>query len=194
MLRYLAIFIIVSTMNIVPFFMPATWTVLTFISIVYNVPFLPLSIVGAVAATLGRIILAKLSRVIVRQNFLSFKTKRNIDYLRNYVEEKHHVAFIFFLSYTFTPLPTNQLFIAYGLTDLKLRYLAVPFFVGRLASYLFLTFFANKVAEQFIPESMSSIFGTSFIIMQLISIGVVYLFTKINWKHLLKRKRVELIS
>jgi uncharacterized membrane protein YdjX (TVP38/TMEM64 family) len=192
MLRYLAIFILITFVNIVPVFMPATWTILTFLAVVYDMHFVVLSIVGAVAATLGRLILARGSRSFIRQNFLSERTKKNIDYLKSYLEQRQHITFILFLSYAFTPLPTNQLFIAYGLTDMKLRYLAIPFFIGRIASYLFLTFATNKVADIF-PEQWSTGIGSYFIIVQLLSIGVVYLFTKIDWRALLAKKEVHII-
>jgi uncharacterized membrane protein YdjX (TVP38/TMEM64 family) len=123
---------------------------------------------------------------------LKERTKRNLDVLEEYLTERKHVGFIVFLTYAFSPFPSNQLFIAYGLTKLKLRYIAVPFLVGRLASYLFLTFATNKVADIF-PEELSSAFGSYFIIVQLLSIGSVYLFARIDWKKLLKKKKVELI-
>ncbi len=191
MLRYLAIFILVTVTNIIPVFMPATWTILTFLSVVYDIPFVPISIVGAVAATTGRLILARLTRS-AGHRFMNKKTAHNIDQVRTYLEKRKHVAFILFLSYAFTPLPTNQLFIAYGLTDMKLRYLAVPFFVGRIASYLFLTFATNKVADIF-PEQWSTGFGAYFVVVQLLTIVAVYLFTKIDWRKLLLRKKIQLI-
>ena len=42
-----------------------------------------------------------------------------------------------FLFYALSPLPSNFLFIAYGLTGLPLLRIALPFFIGRTATYSF---------------------------------------------------------
>jgi len=37
--------------------------------------------------------------------------------------------------FAFSPLPSNVLFLAYGLTTAPLHLLAIPFFIGRMVSY-----------------------------------------------------------
>jgi hypothetical protein len=66
---FLLISLVIFVLNVIPIFAPPTWTVLSFIAITYESNIIVLAIVGAVAATLGRLTLAKLSRVIVRQKF-----------------------------------------------------------------------------------------------------------------------------
>ena len=188
MLRLSAVFLLVTILNIIPAFVPATWTVITFLSVVYNIPFVSISIVSAFAATLGRVILAKLSRTVLREHFLKERTKRNLESIEAYLSERTHVGYIFFLSYAFTPLPSNQLFIAYGLTSLKLRYLAIPFLIGRVTSYLFLTFIMNKIADVY-PEQWSSGYGAYFIIVQLLSIGMCISSRKSTGKNYYRKKQ-----
>src|SRR5205085_12650257 len=48
----------VFLLNLVPAFMPPTWSILAFFLIQFDLPLLPLAIGGAVAATLGRLVLA----------------------------------------------------------------------------------------------------------------------------------------
>src|SRR5205085_9167336 len=48
----------VFLVNLVPAFMPPTWSVLAFFLIQFDLPLLPLSIGGALAATAGRLALA----------------------------------------------------------------------------------------------------------------------------------------
>jgi hypothetical protein len=79
----LAVFAIVFVLNVVPAFAPFTWTVLSFIAIRYQVNVLILSIVGAVAATAGRLALARLSKWLIRQKLLAKRTRDNIDELRS---------------------------------------------------------------------------------------------------------------
>jgi membrane protein DedA with SNARE-associated domain len=192
MLLYAGIFILVAIMNVIPFFMPATWTVLTLLALSYELNLFTLVIIGAVAATIGRVALAKLSRTIIRERFLKKKTRDNIDSIRILVERHKITSFSTFLAYAFSPLPTNQLFIAYGLTNMPLRYLTIPFFIGRIVSYGFWTFSASSLKEILFPESLATAAGIYFIAVQILTILVVYIFTRINWRKLARKKHLFL--
>ena len=66
------LFIAVFVLNVLPAFAPPTWTTMSFIGLaIPNIDVLLLASIAAVSATCGRIVLAKLSRTIVRQRFLS---------------------------------------------------------------------------------------------------------------------------
>jgi len=68
----IVLFTFVFLLNLIPAFAPPTWMVFSFIGLRYpalNVTLL--SIVGALAATSGRLLLAKFSRLIIRQRLLS---------------------------------------------------------------------------------------------------------------------------
>ena len=52
------------------------------------------------------------------------------------------------LGYSISPLPSNYLFIAYGLTSLPIALLALPFFVGRFVSYGFWLKTASTVGDR----------------------------------------------
>jgi hypothetical protein len=58
------------------------------------------------------------------------------------------IAFATFLGYSISPLPSNYLFIAYGLTSLPIAFVALPFFVGRLVSYGFWLKTASAVSDR----------------------------------------------
>lgn len=112
----------VYILNSISAFAPPTWMVLLFIG--FNHPQLnPLSLalVAAFAATLGRITLAALSQSILRNKLLSSRTKENIDVLNSALERREKQTVGALLVYSFTPLPSNYLFIAYGLTTLLLN-------------------------------------------------------------------------
>src|SRR5205085_520842 len=106
---------------------------------------------------------------------------------------KENSLFIGFLIYAFSPFPSNQLFISYGLTTMPLRKLVIPFFFGRLLSYSLLTFSVNRISEHFTRASLGHIFGTYFIIVQILTIGTLYIFTKIDWHKVFTRKKVDLL-
>jgi len=87
------------------------------------------------------------------------------------------------LFYAFSPLPSNQVFIAYGLLGLRLRTVALPFGLSRFVSYSFLVFTASEVSERLAVQSLKTrqFFGTYFVVGQVLTLVAVYLFTKIDW-------------
>jgi hypothetical protein len=174
-------------------FAPPTWTVLSFIAIRFNLNIVVLAVVGAIAATLGRLVLAKLSTVIIRQRFLSEGARVSIDAVRTRLESSKKLTFSVMLFYAFSPFPSNHVFIAYGLTALKLRVIAVPFLLGRVVSYGFWAFTASSVAQILEYESVTtkSFFSYYFIASQLFGLITIYVFTKIDWPRVFAEKRLR---
>jgi hypothetical protein len=56
-IEYLILGVLVFGVNIVPAFMPPTWIILAFFYLRYHLNLLPTVIIGAAAATLGRVVL-----------------------------------------------------------------------------------------------------------------------------------------
>jgi translation elongation factor EF-1beta len=190
---FLVIFIVVFALNVIPIFAPPTWSVLSFIAIRFDSNIVLLAVVGAVAATLGRLALAKLSTVIVRQKILSDDTRTNIDAVKERLESKKKLTFSILLFYAFSPFPSNHLFIAYGLTALKLKLIAIPFLLGRVVSYAFWAFTASSVAQLLNYESVTSksFFSYYFVASQLFGLATIYVFTRIDWQRVFTDKRLR---
>jgi hypothetical protein len=190
---FIVIFLIVFLLNVIPIFAPPTWSVLSFIAIRYHSNIVLLAVIGAVAATLGRLLLAKLSTLILRQKFLSEDTRSNIDAVRERLESKKKLTFGILLFYAFSPFPSNHLFIAYGLTALKLVHIAVPFFLGRIVSYGFWAFTASTVAQLMDYESVNSksFFSYYFVASQLFGLLTIYVFTRIDWRRVFAERRLK---
>jgi hypothetical protein len=142
------LFALIYVLNVIPAFAPPTWLTVAFIGLtIPEIEAWRLVPVAASAATLGRLSLAKLSRRIVRQNFLSEAVRQNIDAIKHGLEKRVKLTFGLFLLYAFGPLPSNYLFIAYGLTTLRLTAIAAPFFIGRSCSYGVTLTTASAVAK-----------------------------------------------
>src|SRR5260221_50165 len=122
----LYIFFIILVFNLAPAFTPPTWMLLSYIQVNYHPNFLALALIGAIAATIGRLLLAKLANRIVRDRFLSQRSTANLNVLKEKLQEHRRLTFSIFLFYAFSPLPSNQLFLAYGLTDLDLSLIVLP--------------------------------------------------------------------
>ena len=179
------LFILVFTLNVMPAFVPPTWMTLSFVG--FSIPTLPvgaLALLGATAATLGRVTLAKLSRSIIRGKILDEHTRKNISAIKDGLEKRRVFTFGMFLAYAFSPLPSNYLFIAYGLTTLRLALVALPFFIGRLASYSFWVTMASVVGNHLNMDSAesASYVGIYFIVSQILLIPAIYIFARIDWR------------
>lgn len=192
----LLLFVGVFLLNLIPAFAPPTWMVFSFIGFRNahsNVALL--AVVGAMAATLGRLTLAKLARVVIRRKFLSEETKQNIDSIRKGLEGKRKLTFSVFLFYAFTPLPSNYLFLAYGLTTMDLKLIGVPFFLGRSVSYGFWGLTSSAVSRRIAMESTQALSYLSgyFIASQILLLYLIYLFTRIDWRAVFAGKKLRWI-
>jgi len=188
------LFVVVFALNVIPAFAPPTWMALSWVGFSHLLgATLIAAPIAAVAATSGRLVLARLSRVIIRKRFMSDAMRVNIDVIKEQIEKHRTLTFAAFLLYAFSPFPSNYLFIAYGLTPLPLRLAAIPFFIGRTASYSFFVFVGAEVSKRLALEGtdVPSYFGAYFLITQFVLLGVVFVFVRIDWRHVVTAKRLR---
>ena len=186
--------VIIFLLNVVPAFAPPTWMALSWIGFThpqYN-PFL-IALFAAVAATAGRVVLAKLARIIIRQRFMTDASRANIEIIKEAIEGHRTLTAGTFLFFAFSPIASNFLFIAYGLTSSPIRLVALPFFIGRFISYSFFVYAASAISQRLGLDSgdAKNYFGAYFIASQFFFIGAVYAFTRIDWKHAVEKKRLR---
>ena len=179
------LFALIFGLNLIPAFAPPTWIALALVGFQYHDTSAPLLAgVGAMAATLGRLTLARLAHVMTRKKLLSDAHRANIDVIKDRLEKRTTLTLGLFLFYAFSPLPSNFLFIAYGLTGLPLLRVALPFFIGRFVSYGVFILGGEAAGRRFEINSMVS--GAYafvwFIGTQLLILGALYCFTRIDWK------------
>jgi hypothetical protein len=188
------LFLVVFLLNVIPAFAPPTWMVFSFIGFSYpEHERVLLAVVGAMAATAGRLCLAKMSRAIIRRRILGETSRTNIDALKGKLHQRKKLTFSLFLFYALTPLPSNYLFIAYGLTLMDLKWIAVPFFLGRVASYSLWSFTGSAVARRIPLESTEAMpyLGVYFLVSQALLLFAVYVFTRIDWRSVLVEKKLK---
>ena len=189
----LALFLVWGTVfliNLVPAFMPPTWSVLAFFLIQFDLPLLPLALGGAVAATAGRVALALGTRYL-GPGVLPADVLRNLGDLGTYLRTHSRWIGPAVLVYSFGSIPSNQLFMAAGLAHLDLRVVAGSFLAGRVVSY---TLFAHA-ADRAVP-SITDVFAESFtkpqlLALELASLGILVLIAKVPWGRLLGVRRTD---
>jgi hypothetical protein len=191
---FLVVFLVVYGLNLLPAFAPPTWVVFSYIGFRYPTPNVTLlAVVGAVGATLGRLTLAKLARVVIRQKLMTQKSRENVDAIRQRLQGRKKLTFGVFLFYAFTPFPSNFLFIAYGLTTMELKFIAVPFFIGRMLSYSFWGFTSSAVARRISAESTDILpyLSAYFVLSQVALLSLIWVFTRIDWRTLFERRKLQ---
>jgi len=192
------LFLVVFGLNVVPAFAPPTWMVFSYIGFrfVTSNNIILLALIGAAAATLGRLTLSKAARSIVRGHFLSENSRNNIDIIHEYLEPRRKSTFGVFLFYAFTPFPSNYLFIAYGLTTMQFRKIATPFFIGRSVSYSLWGLTASNVARRMDFESTGALsyFSLFFVLTQILLFFLLYGFARVDWRALLGERKLQWLA
>ena len=178
-------YIVVFLINLVPAFMPPTWSILAFFLIRYDLPLLPLALGGALAASAGRLGLALASRHWGRR-LLSPQYRENLVHLGTWLEQRAAWATpVAVLLYSFGPIPSNNLFMAAGLTGMRLAPIVAAFFVGRVISYTFFASSARAVVDR-IEDTFVGHWGSlAALALELAALAVLVIFTRLDWPRLL---------
>lgn len=193
----LSLFAVVFALNCLPAFAPPTWMVVSAMTVTHpgGNPWLT-ALVAATAATAGRLVLAKMACLLVRQRWLSARTKENVDLVKTRLEKHRAMTFGAVLAYTCSPLPSSSLFIAYGLTSLPLTPVAAASFIGRFLTYSVWVVMAMEVAQKVVPDggSVFAYLGGYFVVTQVLMLALVVLFTKLDWRAWFANKTVQLMN
>lgn len=195
LLPYLLVALFVVVINAVPMFMPSTWMVLAFLYHKFDLLLLPTVIIGAAAALTGRVILYYLAKYILRDLFPK-RMRENLDGLGQLLNQKRELTIPLMITYAFSPISSNQLFIAAGLAGANLKTLAISFLLGRLASYTFWVSITQVAVDRMDDLFSRSLFSPQSILTQVSGIAMFLLISSIPWKalyhkHILKRSEVK---
>lgn len=177
---------LVLGLNIIPAFMPPTWTVLAFFVTKYDLLLIPVVLIGASCATLGRVVLAGISRKYFRR-ILSADSQENYATIGEYLNRNKHITIPLVVAYAFLPIPSNDVFIAAGLAKVKIKLLAGSFFVGRLISYTFWVSLTQRFSDNLLDLFSKHYTKVGSIVLEVVGLLLLYLFGKIAWKKILKK-------
>lgn len=175
--------VIIFFLNVIPAFAPPTWAVLAYFYITTSQNILALVLVGVTASTAGRIILAKLAK-IVSEKFESKKEKQEMHWLKKTLKEKHFKKMIVSFIFALGPLPSNVLFIIAGTIGTGLKDIVIGFAAGRAISYFVLVL----VSQELYASAKKTLFGvgtTIDLFIELLSVIVIILFFVVDWKKII---------
>ena len=187
---YLGIFFLLIAVNAAPILMPPTWIILSsfFVLDASLDPFL-LALVGATGATIGRFFLKRISGFFRR--FVGKEQESNLDAIGNFLNKKKFGYTLTSFLFAATPLPSNMLFVAYGMMRAKSIGLYIGFWCGRLLSYYIMITISEAVLSPLLQLFEDRI--TGIIVADIIGIGAVIFFTCINWQVLLFQRKLRFV-
>jgi len=188
---YFGIFLVLIGVNASPILMPPSWIILTsFYLLDPTLNVILLAVVGATGATIGRFFLKKISGHFRR--FATEEQKSNLDIIGNYLNNKKYGYVIASFLFGATPLPSNMLFITYGLMRAKSIGIYIGFWFGRIISYIVMIYFGNAVLAPFLEIFEDRL--TGILLIDGVGIGVVVIFASINWTILITQRKIKFVK
>ena len=188
---YAGIFLLLIGVNAAPLLMPPTWIILSsFFVLDQSFDPITLSLIGATGATIGRFLLKVVSGYF--RSVVGNQQKTNLDSIGNFLNRKRFGYIISSFLFAATPLPSNMLFIAYGLMRAKSFGLYLGFWLGRVISYYIMISISKIVLTPFIELFEDRYIG--ILVADALGIGVVIFFTCIDWNLLLISRKFKLVK
>ena len=187
---YIGLFLLLIAVNAAPILMPPTWIILSsFFALDSSLDPFVLALVGATGATIGRFFLKRISGFFRR--FVGKEQESNLEAIGNFLNNKKFGYTLTSFLFAATPLPSNMLFVAYGMMRAKSIGLYIGFWCGRLVSYYIMITISEAVLTPFLQLFEDKIIG--IIVADIVGIGSVVLFTCINWKALLIERKLKFV-
>ena len=188
---YAGIFLLLIGVNAAPLLMPPTWIILSsFFVLDQSFDPITLALIGATGATIGRFLLKIVSGYF--RSVVGNQQKTNLDSIGNFLNRKKFGYIISSFLFAATPLPSNMLFIAYGLMRAKSFGLYLGFWLGRVISYYIMISISKIVLTPFIELFEDRYIG--ILVADALGIGVVIFFTCIDWNLLLISRKFKLVK
>ena len=193
MLEWLVVaWAVAFVINAVAYFMPPTWSVVAFFLIAFSLPVWPLAIGCAIASTAGRCGLYLISARWGRR-LLPASRRQNVDALGRWLNARPSWrGVVDVLVYSLGPIPSNDLFIAAGLSGARLWPVAVGFLPGRLVSYPALALAAKGANDHFDGVLTKQWHDPKWLVLELLSIAGLIMFSRLDWPRILHLPRPAL--
>ncbi|NDB31853.1 MAG: hypothetical protein EB150_00465 [Nitrososphaeria archaeon] len=190
-LSYVGIFLLLVLVNVAPILMPPTWLILASFYLLDNT-FSPafLALIGATGATAGRVLL--LYGSVYFRRFMSDERKSSLDKIGNYLKSKRFGFFAASFLFAATPLPSNFLFISYGLMKAKTAQIYMGFWLGRAISYYVMISISKIVLTPFVQMFTERIWG--IVLVDAITMAMLVFFACIDWNLLISDKKLRFVK
>jgi membrane protein YqaA with SNARE-associated domain len=188
---YPFVFLMIFVLSIIPILTPPTWIiVVSAYSLNDQLNPLLLSAIGATAAVIGRMILLQVSTI--GRKAINDQRKSSLEKLRKYLEKTRYGYLFGTLLFALTPLPSNMLFISYGLMNAKSLGIIAGFWIGRFIAYQLMISLSKYFVDYF-KEILNSDIQSIFII-DIIGIIMTLFMLLIDWNILFSERKLVFIK
>ena len=172
--------------NVVPAFMPPTWALLVYFHVGHGLDVVPLAFVGVLGSTIGRALLALLSR-FAGERLIPPRWQENIKTLADAIRSHPALSLSTIGLFTLGPAPSNQLFIAAGIAHTPLLPILAIFAVTRFVSYVIWVSAAATAAAS-LRELLDPRFGGAVAAaIEIAGFLLLILIMQIDWARWVKR-------
>ena len=175
----------VFLVNLMPAFGPPTWIVLAFVKIRYDIPAVPLVLVGATCSAGGRYTLARSARAL--RAHLPAERRDNLELVGRRLESQPATAAGMLGVFLVSPLPSAQLFIAAGLAQVRLERLTFVFFCGRLVTYSIYVAGTVVAVDKFGDVLTHGLYSPVGIALQVAMLAGLVLLVRVDWSKVFLR-------
>jgi membrane protein YqaA with SNARE-associated domain len=175
----LAAWAIAFVINLVPAFMPPTWSVLAIFHVLNHPPLLLLTVGGAAMSALGRVGLALLSRRF--RNILPATDRRNAEALSAFVNRHRRWREAIVFGYCLGPFPSNAVFVAAGVGRVPLLPVTIAFFLSRCIADTLWVWTAGQVTGNVGGLFVKQLTDWKAIALQIVALAAIVLFFRLPW-------------
>lgn len=178
----------IVVLNMIPAFMPPTWTLLAWAHINYGIPVLLIAGIGAIGASSGRVLLALGSRTF-GIHIIPARWRANIHTLVESIRARPALSLGSLGLFALGPIPTNHLFIAVGLSGTSLKAVTAVFGISRFVSYIVWVQAAQTAVSSLDEILRPALGGAAAIAAQVLGFAALILVMQIDWATVLNRFR-----
>jgi membrane protein YqaA with SNARE-associated domain len=177
--------ILVFLCNLAPLLAPPTWSIIVYFLITHDLNPAAAVVISALAAGSGRYLLAISTRAL--RNFIPEKARKNLFDAGVVFDENRNRRYGLIALFILSPLPSAQLFEAAGLMHMNLKRLTLAFFSGRIITYSIYATGAYSLKFTNFGHLLTDAFRSPISwVLQLFSIALIFLLSKIDWKKFIK--------
>ena len=185
-LTLLLVAVVVLGVNLLPAFGPPTWAVIVAITVTAGVPAVPLVAVAAFSAATGRLLLALGARRL--RTRLSADRREGLEALRTTLEAHRAGSVAGLALFALSPVPSAQLFLAAGVTGVRLPPLVAAFFCGRTVSYAIYVGAATTAHDKIGDLVGDALTSPASIALQVVLLAGLVALVRIDWVRVLRRR------
>ena len=191
LLKYVEATFLAFLVNIIPAFAPPTWILLSIFEINNpNLNSFVLALFGVIGSVSGRFVMYLYSTAVGK--YVPQKQADNLNYFKKFMMERRLGVFLGTFVYSLSPLPSNFLFIAFGISRAKVLPVLVGFALGRLVSYSILVYLSLKASIYFDFLGMANVRHAADLLGIIGAVSIIFIdWKKVDERTLKKRSMSE---